>query len=77
MGQTETSGSGLAWSVHPLIADVLGSQQKVRFVPTTEVQVGLLATCFLASGWDFEFELVLSAFVATALQCNLIRLPPR
>ena len=26
---------------------------------------------------NFEFELVLSAFVATALQCNLIRLPPR
>jgi len=47
----------------------LGQQQKCRSVcwqPVSSRQVR-----------NFEFELVLSAFVATALQCNLIRLPPR
>ncbi len=31
-------------------ADIAQQTRHVRFVPTTEVQVGLLATCFLAPG---------------------------
>jgi len=40
----------LAMSALPPEADIWAGLQRVCFGPTTEVQVGLLATCFLASG---------------------------
>jgi hypothetical protein len=37
-------------SAFALIVTIERTSLEVRKVPTTEVQVGLLATCFLASG---------------------------
>ena len=52
-GPTRQSGHfglGPATSGLPRSTDIVRPARLVRFVPTAEVQVGLLATCFLASG---------------------------
>jgi len=49
-GQSRRFGRTRATSALPRWTDILRIGGHVSKVPTTEVQVGLLATCFLASG---------------------------
>jgi len=50
LGQPRHFGCVPITSGLPSTPDMSLHRSNRRFVPTTEVQVGLLATCFLASG---------------------------
>jgi hypothetical protein len=50
LGQTRKCWRFHIISALPRKADINCRNRGIRFVPTTEVQVGLLAICFLASG---------------------------
>ena len=50
LGQSRPIRQARAESGLPSTTDLGETSWHVSFVPTTEVQVGLLATCFLASG---------------------------
>ncbi|MBR0914326.1 hypothetical protein [Bradyrhizobium japonicum] len=53
--QSRRFASAAMTSGQPRRADIFGAHREISNGPTTEVQVGLLATCFLASGQELRF----------------------